>query len=81
MYRNLLAEMARRGITKKDLAKCLGMRYPTIVDKTNGRSRFYLDEAFKIRDQLFPDVALEYLFEIEKKQNSLIEREEKAKWI
>ncbi|MFS0822132.1 XRE family transcriptional regulator [Bacillus sp. 1P02SD] len=63
MYRNLLAEMARRGITKKDLAEFLNMRYPTIVDKTNGKSRFYLDEAFKIRNEFFPDCDLLYLFE------------------
>lgn len=62
MYRNLLAEMARRGISKKDLALFLEMRYPTVVDKTNGKSRFYLDEAFKIRDRFFPDCKIEYLF-------------------
>lgn len=63
MYRNLLAEMARRGISKKDLANFLDMRYPTVVDKTNGKSRFYLDEAFKIRDRFFPDCEIEYLFQ------------------
>lgn len=63
MYRNLLAEMARRGINKKDLAEFMEMRYPTIVDKTNGKSRFYLDEAFRIRNQFFPDCEIEYLFD------------------
>lgn len=62
MYRNLLAEMTRCGITKKDLAKFLRLRYPTVVDKTNGKSRFYLDEAFKIRNHFFPDCEMEYLF-------------------
>jgi DNA-binding XRE family transcriptional regulator len=63
MYRNLLAEMARRGVSKKDLAEFLNMRYPTIVDKTNGKSRFFLDEAFKIKDEFFPDCDIEYLFQ------------------
>jgi len=63
IYKNLAAEMARKGITKKDLAKLLNMRYPTVVDKTNGKSRFYLDEAIKIKDIFFPDLDLEYLFD------------------
>jgi plasmid maintenance system antidote protein VapI len=62
IYKNLAAEMARKGITKKDLAKSLNMRYPTVVDKTNGKSRLYLDEAVKIRDMFFPEFDLEYLF-------------------
>ena len=63
MYQNLMAEMARRGIKKKDLAAFLGLRYPTLVDKTNGRSRFFFDEAVKIKNHFFPDCSLEYLFE------------------
>ncbi|OAT74863.1 DNA-binding protein [Parageobacillus thermoglucosidasius] len=55
--------MARKGITKKDLARSLNLRYPTVVDKTNGKSRFYLDEAIKIKETFFPDLDLEYLFE------------------
>lgn len=70
MYKNLMAEMARKGISKKDLAEFLKMRYPTIVDKTNGKSRFYLDEAFKIRNKFFPDCDLNYLFEV-KKENKI----------
>jgi DNA-binding XRE family transcriptional regulator len=63
VYKNLAAEMARKGITKKDLARSLNLRYPTVVDKTNGKSRFYLDEAIKIKETFFPDLDLEYLFE------------------
>lgn len=55
--------MAKEGITKKDIARALKMRYPTIVDKTNGKSRFYLDEALKIKERFFPHLTLEYLFE------------------
>ncbi|WHY75732.1 XRE family transcriptional regulator [Neobacillus sp. WH10] len=63
MYRNLLAEMARKDISKKEMADLLKMRYSTLVDKTNGKYRFYLDEALKIKETFFPDLPLEYLFE------------------
>lgn len=66
MYKNLDAEMARIGISKKDLAKFLNQRYPTVVDKTNGKSRFRLDEAMAIKKRFFPDKSIEYLFEAEK---------------
>jgi len=62
MYRNLEAEMARHKITKADLAKFLGVRYATIIDKTNGKSKFYYDEAIKIKKHFFPNYSLEYLF-------------------
>ena len=53
MYRNLEAEMAREGITRKDLAETLGVRYATIIDKMKGRYSFTLDEAFIIRNKFF----------------------------
>lgn len=62
MYNNLAAEMARKGLTKKDLAEFLDQRYPTVVDKTNGKARFRLDEAVKIKEEFFPDADMEYLF-------------------
>lgn len=62
MYKNLDAEMARIGINKKNLAEFLDQRYPTVVDKTNGKSRFRLDEAMAIKKRFFPDKSIEYLF-------------------
>lgn len=62
-YRNLAAEMARKGISKKDIAKSLNMRYQTFLDKTSGKSRLYIDEAFKIKEKFFPECEIEYLFE------------------
>lgn len=65
MYRNLEAEMARNGLTKKQLAKKLNMRYPTLVDKMNGKNGkygFYFEEALRIRDVVAPHCELEYLF-------------------
>lgn len=63
MFRNLEAEMARDGVKKGDIAKFLGLRYATVIDKTKGRSQFTLAEAFKIRNHFFPNVDFEYLFE------------------
>ena len=63
MYRNLEAEMTRKGITKKDLAAQLKIPYTTLLDKFNGESRFWLDEALRIKKDVFPDLSIEYLFE------------------
>lgn len=62
MYKNLEAEMARNGITKVALAKKLNMRYPTLVDKLNGKYRLYFDEALRIRQEVSPEKDLDYLF-------------------
>ncbi|MCR2045524.1 helix-turn-helix transcriptional regulator [Anaerosalibacter massiliensis] len=67
MYKNLEAEMVRRGITRKDLAKSLDVRYATIIDKLKGRYSFTLDEAFKIKNKYFPTLSFEYLFETQRK--------------
>lgn len=65
MYRNLEAEMVREGVTRKNLAEALNVRYATIIDKLKGRYSFTLDEAFVIRNKFFPNLTLEYLFETE----------------
>lgn len=67
MYRNLEAEMARHSITKKAMAEVLGVkRYPTLVDKLNGKTPLKIEEAMKIRDTFFPRHTLDYLFCMEK---------------
>lgn len=66
MYRNLEAEMVRQGITRKDLAQLLDVRYATIIDKLKGKFSFTLDEAFKIKNSFFSNLSFEYLFEIKK---------------
>lgn len=67
MYKNLEAEMVRKGVTRKDLANLLNVRYGTIIDKLKGRFSFTLDEAFKIRNKYFSHLSFEYLFETERK--------------
>lgn len=65
MYKNLEAEMVREGVTRNDLAKTLGVRYATVIDKLKGRYSFTLDEAFIIRNKHFPHFSIEYLFATE----------------
>lgn len=62
MYNNLRAEMARNKVTVGAIADFLGVRYATVSDKLNGRSRFFLDESFAIKAHFFPDCSVEYLF-------------------
>lgn len=69
-YRNLRAEMARNGVTVGDVARMLNVRFATVSDKMNGRSRFYFDEASKIKTEFFPECSLEYLFEHEQKSTA-----------
>lgn len=63
LYKNLRAEMARNDVTIGEMAEALGVRYATVSDKLNGKSRFYYDEASKIKRHFFPSCQLEYLFE------------------
>lgn len=63
MYRNLKAEKARNNVTNEKIATCLGVRKATISDKLNGRSRFFFDECLKIKQEFFPELPLEYLFD------------------
>jgi len=65
VYKNLEAEMVRIGIARKDLAALLNVRYATIVDKLKGKSSFTLDEALRIKNSFFPNLSIEYLFDVQ----------------
>jgi hypothetical protein len=69
MYRNLVAEMTRQGLRKIDIAQLLNLRYATVLDKINGKSRFFYDEAKAIKDAYFIGLNLEYLFESDQNEN------------
>lgn len=71
MFPNLRAEMARKGITTKDLSSCLGCSPKTVLNKFSGKSEFTRVELFKIKNEFFPDLTIEYLFQKQNnKQNS-----------
>lgn len=59
---NLKAEMARKGYKVADLVAVLGCSEKTARNKLNGGTEFTVGEAFKVRDEMFPDARMEYLF-------------------
>ncbi|MDR7870346.1 MAG: helix-turn-helix transcriptional regulator [Tissierellaceae bacterium] len=67
MFPNLRAEMARKNIKAANLAEVLNISYDSVSNKMNGKTDFTRAEIFKIRDNCFPDLMLEYLFETENK--------------
>lgn len=64
MLHNLISELAIKKITKKKLSDETGISQRALYDKMNGRTEFTLDEMLIIRDTFFPDLTLDYLFEI-----------------
>lgn len=60
--KNLIAEMARRGYKFHDIAVCIGSSDRTAKNKVNGDTDFTVPEALKVRDELFPDLRMEYLY-------------------
>ena len=55
MYNNLRAEMARRGLTSKDLALMIEMPFTTFYKKFQGKTEFTVSETKKIIFALGPD--------------------------
>ncbi|SHF15433.1 helix-turn-helix transcriptional regulator [Clostridium fallax] len=71
MYNNLEAELRRKKILRKDLAKKLDVTIGTISQKLNGKAPINLDEALVIKEFLDVDIPLEKLFEFEETKNKL----------
>ena len=40
--------MKEHDVSRKDLAKCLGVRYATVIDKLKGRTSFAFEDAEKV---------------------------------
>lgn len=64
--KNLEAEMTRSGISRKNIADLIGCSYRTVHARFNGEQNWAYDECVAIRDELFPEMTLEYLFPYEK---------------
>ncbi len=64
-YKNLIGEIAKAEITKKELAEMLGIHWNSISNKLSGESSFTVDEAIKIRDCYFRNSLISYLFKRE----------------
>lgn len=63
--KNLMAEMARYGITIADIQRVLECSERTVRNKLNNERDFTVPEALKIRRVFFPNMTLEYLFATE----------------
>lgn len=65
MFPNLLAEKARNKLTNMHFADALGISEGSVKNKLAGHTEFTRKEMLTLRDQFFPGLTLEYLFEIE----------------
>lgn len=72
MYSNLKFEMERKNITRKEIAKLLGIELTSLSSRIDGNEFFKFHEALKIQKNYFPDIAMEYLFESDKKKGRWI---------
>lgn len=59
--RNLRAEMARNGISRKQVGEVIGLEQSSISCRFNGEDDFKFVELVKIRNTFFPDCSLAYL--------------------
>jgi transcriptional regulator with XRE-family HTH domain len=66
MFRNLDAELKRKGMTRGDLAKAMNITPSTMSMKLNGKSGLTLKEALRIKDILNVDIPIEQLFYAER---------------
>ena len=62
MFQNLQAEMARKRITTRGLAKMTGLHENTLYRKIEGKVEFKLNEMEDIRRILRIEVPLDHLF-------------------
>ena len=69
MYRNLKAEMVRIGLTLEKMSPVLGITEGTLCAKLNYPNRLKYCECLKIRDNFFPDLTIDYLFEVKENDN------------
>ena len=61
-YPNLSAEIKRSGMTQGEFASVIGRRAETVGRWLSGKTEIPIGEAFRIRDELFPGLTIDYLF-------------------
>lgn len=62
MFPNLKAEMARNGITCKDIGESIGKSSSWLESRLQGKAKLPIDVAMIIKQQFFPYAGYEYLF-------------------
>lgn len=63
MYRNLKAELARKGLTQNEFCKLVGLSSVTFGRKIRGEAQFNIAEAKTIKKCLNYEGSLDELFE------------------
>lgn len=63
IYPNLEAEMTRAGYDRQDVARALNVHLSTAYRLLEGTRTLSIARAKIIRDELFPDFRLDYLFD------------------
>ena len=66
MTQNLMAEIAKKRIKKKEIAEALQIDERTLRNKLDGHTQFRANEMLKIKDTFFPEQSLDYLFAVER---------------
>ena len=68
MFFNLNAEMGRAKLNIKKLAEISGINYESLKLKHRGVTEFKLCEMMAIKQNVFPDKTLDYLFAIDEQK-------------
>lgn len=64
MFKNLEAELSRRGLSKKELSNLTGIEYKTLLNYMTGNTAINY-KSMKLIKKVFPDLTIDYLFESE----------------
>lgn len=59
---NLKGELVRKGISQGEVASFLSTQTSTVNKKLNGHIPFTISEAFRIKNEFFPEFTVDYLF-------------------
>lgn len=63
MFRNLEAELSRKGMSKKELSEKVGIEYKTLLNYLSGTTNINLKAMLLIKRKVFPEFTIDYLFE------------------
>lgn len=64
VFKNLEAEMARRGLSKRELSTITGIDYRTLLNNLTGKNTINVKTMLAIKKNAFPDMTLDYLFSL-----------------
>jgi transcriptional regulator with XRE-family HTH domain len=63
VFRNLEAELSRKGMSKKELSEEVGIEYKTLLNYLSGTTNINLKAMLLIKRKVFPEFTIDYLFE------------------